>query len=672
MASATTRYAAPGGTATAPQCTTPANPCTINEAATGTGVVATDEVVIAPGDYSDTAGDLGVDGFVSPIAGNLHGTAGFPRPTITLNNGSAFGAIFVSTGITVSYLSISSTVSDRAINVGGGTVDRVIARATGSFGATCAQFRGLIRNTACIATATSGVAVGTSVGTAGALTPTLRGVTAISLGASGFGLDYRVSGGGSLTVSVKSVIADGGTADIKVGGTSPSTTTMTVDHSNFATTNVLAGGTITDGGSNQTSAPLLAADKVHQLTGSPTVDAGAVDGSSGTADVDGQTRTLGAAPDIGADERGNPTTTAVGCSPSSVQAGTSSTCTLTVTDTAVTGATTPTGNVSLTSDTTGGSIGSGGVCTLVMLNPTQASCQITYTPGQVGDGSHGLTGDYLADSSHEPSQGTTSVGVTVHPTSTTVSCAPSSVPYGSPTTCTATVADTATTGKTTPTGDLNFDSDTTGGTFSSGGTCTLAPVPMSSSAASCHLTYTPGQVGDGSHLVTGSYEGDSTHAPSPDEEAVTVTPHATATGVTCTPDSLTLGIGSSTCVVAVSDTVSAGPTTATGSVDLTTSGTGTFDAGCATLAAGSCTATYTPGAVGTHQVTASYGGDTDHVASQGTDALSVSTPVAPVTPVTPTVNPLCAPLRKKLRKAKKAHDTAKVQKLKRRLRRLGC
>jgi DNA-binding beta-propeller fold protein YncE len=39
---------------------------------------------------------------------------------------------------------------------------------------------------------------------------------------------------------------------------------------------------------------------------------------------------------------------------------------------------------------------------------------------------------------------------------------------------------------------------------------------------------------------------------------------------------------------------------------------------------------------------------------------------------TETANPHCAPLRKKLKKAKKAHRTAEVRKLRRKLRRLGC
>ena len=513
-ASAVTRFAAPGGTATAAECTTPADPCTINEAAAGTGVVTTDEVEIAPGNYSDTAGDLGPDGFVNPTARNIHGTVGQPRPVITLDTDHAFGAISVGTGVAVSYLSIEGD-SSRLINVNGlgSVVDGVIARGTGSVAA-CAHTEGIIRNSACISTASGGTGVGTSVGTAGALTPTLRNVTAIATGSSSFGVDYRVSNGGSLSISAKGVIAQGTSADLRAGRTdgSASTSTITIDHSNFDTMTTLAGGTITDGGGNQTSAPVLAADNVHQVAGSPTINAGAVDGSSGTTDVDGQSRTLGATPDIGADELGNPTSTSLACPPGSVQTGSPLTCTLTVTDTASTGATVPTGNAALTSDTGGGTVSSGGSCALVMQNSNQASCQLTYTPGQVGTGTHQLTASYVGDSSHEPSQASLGVGVTARPTSTTVTCAPTSLILGSTTTCTASSADTGGGGATPPSGNVTFNSDTSGGSFGSGGSCVLAP--SSPTEANCQLSYTPGQVGTGTHEITGAYGGDSAHGAS--------------------------------------------------------------------------------------------------------------------------------------------------------------
>ena len=45
-----------------------------------------------------------------------------------------------------------------------------------------------------------------------------------------------------------------------------------------------------------------AGDDFHQLGSSPTIDAGTVDGLLGAADLDGEARVQGTAPDIGADE----------------------------------------------------------------------------------------------------------------------------------------------------------------------------------------------------------------------------------------------------------------------------------------------------------------------------------------------------------------------------------
>ena len=91
-----------------------------------------------------------------------------------------------------------------------------------------------------------------------------------------------------------------------------STVRIELRASSYATveTEAVHGGTasITPPGTNGniTALPLLAAGNLHQLPGSPTIDRGAVDGASDALDVDGQPRTMGGAPDIGADELGSP------------------------------------------------------------------------------------------------------------------------------------------------------------------------------------------------------------------------------------------------------------------------------------------------------------------------------------------------------------------------------
>jgi Bacterial Ig-like domain (group 3)/FG-GAP-like repeat len=108
------------------------------------------------------------------------------------------------------------------------------------------------------------------------------------------------------------------------------------------------------------------------------------------------------------------------------------------------------------------------------------------------------------------------VGTTKRPTSTSVSCAPSTVTAGSPTTCTATVTDTDT-GTSTPTGTISFSSSGSG-SFSAT-SCTLAG---SGNSASCSVTYTPTARGKGTHTITASYGGDATRLSSSGSTTVTV------------------------------------------------------------------------------------------------------------------------------------------------------
>src|SRR5207247_7594376 len=91
-------------------------------------------------------------------------------------------------------------------------------------------------------------------------------------------------------------------------------------------------------------------------------------------------------------------------------------------------------------------------------------------------------------------------------TSTTVSCAPSSVVTNNGSTCTATVTDTASGTASTPTGTVKFGSSgTASGTFTPAPSCSLV-------IGSCSVTFTP--TGAGTDTVTGSYQGDNVHSTS--------------------------------------------------------------------------------------------------------------------------------------------------------------
>jgi hypothetical protein len=420
-ASATVRYAAPGGTAADTVCVTPqAAPCSINTAAAGPDVTNGDEAVIAPGSYSDAAGDLGGTGTVEIVAGvNVHGASGQPRPVITLNNTSiGFGAFTVGTAARLAHVEIDTAAARSNYTVFDGVAEDVVAQSSSTAANTivCLQFDGIIRDSACLSSGAGAASVGISNQGGGPFTPILRNVTAVSTGSGGFGLSFSYFISTVGTVDAKSVIAEGAGTDVQARAVnSGASSTVNLDHSAYDTTNAsgTGGGTasVTAAGTNNniTGAPLLASDGIHELAGSATIDMGVTDSSSGSADIDAQARTIGSATDIGADELGHATTAALSCAPTSVVLGSASTCTATVTDTG-SGPTAPTGRVAFSSAAAGVFSG-GGSCTLAALNGSQSRCQVAYTPSQIGGGSHAVTGAYSGDSTHDASQGGALVAV---------------------------------------------------------------------------------------------------------------------------------------------------------------------------------------------------------------------------------------------------------------------
>jgi hypothetical protein len=212
------------------------------------------------------------------------------------------------------------------------------------------------------------------------------------------------------------------------------------------------------------------------------------------------------------------TSTSVACVPVTVGVGQPTTCTATVSNKDG-GGSDPTGSVVFSSDSSG-SFDSNATCDLVSTgNPGSVSCGINYTPSAAGSGTQRITGSYGGDTTHDISGGFTTVTVP-GPTDTTAGCVPGSVAVGETITCTATVANTAGSGSA-PTGSVSFSSDSSG-SFDSEAICTLANAGTPGSA-SCSLTYTPSAVGSGTHTITASYGGDTSHDASGDVTSVNVT-----------------------------------------------------------------------------------------------------------------------------------------------------
>src|SRR6266581_4450016 len=145
------------------------------------------------------------------------------------------------------------------------------------------------------------------------------------------------------------------------------------------------------------------------------------------------------------------TSTTIICSPASVQIGQSSTCTASVKDTSPGTPSTPAGTVSFTTKGGRGSFSSS-PCSLLAVNSTNASCNVSYTPSGTKARTDTITGTFspaVSDTLHNGSSGTFSLVVTkggLHPTSTTINCTPPTVVVDKSASSIATVTDTSSSG----------------------------------------------------------------------------------------------------------------------------------------------------------------------------------------------------------------------------------
>jgi hypothetical protein len=405
FAQAATRYAAPGGTGQAP-CADRQNPCSLFVAADESqGASAGDEVVLTPGRYMDSKGDLGPQGSLLLAAGiEFHGEAGATRPTISLVQDRGNGGVIQQSGDTVKHIQIEDFAAVEPFIIAGGVAEDVISRSdAGPFTPACALLGGVLRDSACLSLGEHEIALGgpPSSGTAKA-----RNVTAISTGPESFGIRYFVQPAGgpppTFELDAKSVIAEGAGSDIAGIADRGSVVTISLDHSDYDSITPSTDGqpgsavSITPLGSptNIQEAPHLAADGIHELPDSPTIDKGALDSASGAHDIDGNSRQIEAAPDIGADEMTISTGTRVTCSPGVAAVGQQTICTATVAN-AASPVDPPRGEVQLSAD---GEPFDGEGCQLVALSGSSSSCKLgfeTDTPGSyliraqyVGDGGH--------------------------------------------------------------------------------------------------------------------------------------------------------------------------------------------------------------------------------------------------------------------------------------------
>ncbi len=334
VASAATLVAAPGGD-NLQSCIAPDPPCEIHRAFTQANS-PDDEVIITAGDYGSPADPL--DGTIASAQPGItvHGEAGQLRPRVFVETTSNNAGISL-TGQDATIRHVEIQVHPMAA-MGSKQVGLLLDNARGSdmiVTSVSPEGRGCVvlhtsrlTDSVCHATQTNakGVATYTGVGPGTTNNSVLRNVTAIATNTAGRGIEALGSAnpGEEQVLTVSNTIARGqpGQADVAVlypvPPPPPSEVTILLDHSNFGFESYPQPGNdrVLDGpgGGNQRfiTAGFIAPDDFHQAPGSATIDAGATSPNNGPTDFDGDPRTLGSNPDIGADEFVPPPTATTG------------------------------------------------------------------------------------------------------------------------------------------------------------------------------------------------------------------------------------------------------------------------------------------------------------------------------------------------------------------------
>jgi len=221
-------------------------------------------------------------------------------------------------------------------------------------------------------------------------------------------------------------------------------------------------------------------------------------------------------------------TLSVSCSPNSILAGTSTSCTVNVTGSSYY---VPTGIVTLsTNSTTGTFTPSTGKCTLYY-----GTCSITYTDTATSNMTAQISASYPGDTYNTGASSSVKLKV-VKPAATlttatvAASCSPSTVEVGAFTTCTVTVTGS------TPTGSVTFSTNSPTGYFvPTSGQCTL------SSTGTCTVTYTDAASASTSAVITASYLGDTHNTGAQTTTSLTITKPSTTLATATTPVTITSG-----------------------------------------------------------------------------------------------------------------------------------
>jgi hypothetical protein len=308
-ANATVRHAAPGASG---DCVN--NPCEFVGAVNG--AQPGDEVIVATGDYGSEASAIPDANNFNDI--NVHGEAGKPRPRIFTSG--QYGLGLYNPLAKVSHLEIISVDdapnSSVALDFRGAIAEDLIVHNKNSLGFAACRLSGnaVLRSSVCwtpsIQNPPPAVVVDYQAGNS---TPTIRNVTAVSLGSGASGVYLLTDDGVAISLTaVNSVIE--GIVGVAYRENPPATGSGTATFKPTYSNIVGAGGNnfcnpTTDCTQEESDTNLLGnalfidlAGNYHQDPMSPTINAGVTSAANGTKDFDGQPRTIGGKTDIGADE----------------------------------------------------------------------------------------------------------------------------------------------------------------------------------------------------------------------------------------------------------------------------------------------------------------------------------------------------------------------------------
>jgi hypothetical protein len=284
------------------------------------------------------------------------------------------------------------------------------------------------------------------------------------------------------------------------------------------------------------------------------------------------------------------TTTGLTCDTNTLNAGSSTTCTATVSDTDAGNTTTPTGSVDFSAVPADGGFASGGACQLSESTPGVATCGLTYTP--TSPGSPAVSAAYQGDGTHATST-SNGFGLTVGGDLVSVTN-----PGDQSSTYAAAI---------TPL-QMTAGDSASGQTFT--WSATGLPTGLSIDTRTGAISGAPTAAGSTSVTITAT---DSTGASDSATFMWKVGARSTSASLSCAPGTVTAGTAS-TCTAAVTDTDAGTVGTPTGTV--TVPGTsGCTLAPTSTPGLAECQATYTPLAAGAPSLTATYAGDTTHTGS---------------------------------------------------------